>query len=49
MGLVERLQTIRAIGINPEVARNLHPTCLVRLAREGARYSPQFLADDING
>jgi Domain of unknown function (DUF4158) len=43
MGLAERLQTIRAIGINPEVARKVHPTRLVRLAREGARYSPQFL------
>jgi TnpA family transposase len=43
MGLAERLQTIRAIGINAEVARKVHPTRLVRLAREGARYSPQFL------
>jgi hypothetical protein len=43
MGLAERLQTIRAIGINPEVARKVHPTRLVRPAREGARYSPQFL------
>ena len=43
MGLAERLQTIRAIGLNPDVARKVHPTRLVRLAREGARYSPQFL------
>jgi hypothetical protein len=43
MGLAERLQTIRAIGINPEVARKVHPTRLVRLAHKGARYSPQFL------
>jgi hypothetical protein len=43
MGLAERLQTIRVIGINPEVARKVHPTRLIRLAREGARYSPQFL------
>jgi TnpA family transposase len=42
MGLAERLQTIRAIGLNPEVARKVHPTRLVRLAREGARYSPQI-------
>ena len=43
MPLAERLQTIRAIGLNPEAARKVHPTRLVRLAREGARYSPQFL------
>jgi hypothetical protein len=39
----ERLQTIRAIGLNAEVARQVHQTRLVRLAREGTRYSPQFL------
>ena len=43
MGLAERLQMIRAIGLDPEVTRKVHPTRLLRLAREGARYSPQFL------
>src|SRR5712691_12450769 len=43
VALAERLQTIRAIGLNPDVARQVHQTRLVRLAREGARYSPQFL------
>jgi hypothetical protein len=37
IALAERLQTIRAIGLNPEVARKVHSTRLVRLAREGAR------------
>jgi len=43
VALAERLQTIRAIGLNADVARQVHQTRLVRLAREGARYSPQFL------
>ncbi len=43
MALAERLQGIRSIGLNPDVARQVHQTRLVRLAREGARYSPQFL------
>jgi hypothetical protein len=43
VALAERLQTIRAIGLNADVARQIHQTRLVRLAREGARYSPQFL------
>ncbi len=43
VALAERLQTIGAIGLNPDVARQVHQTRLVRLAREGARYSPQFL------
>ncbi len=43
MALAERLQTIRAIGLNADVRRQVHQTRLVRLAREGARYSPQFL------
>ena len=43
VALAERLQTIRAIGLNAAVARQVHQTRLVRLAREGARYSPQFL------
>jgi len=43
IALAERLQTIRAIGLKPDVARQVHQTRLVRLAREGARYSPQFL------
>ena len=43
VALAERLQTIRAIGLNAEVASQVHQTRLVRLAREGARYSPQFL------
>jgi len=30
-------------GLNADVARQVHQTRLVRLAREGARYSPQFL------
>jgi len=43
IALAERLQTIRAIGLKPDVARQVHQPRLVRLAREGARYSPQFL------
>ncbi len=43
VALAERLQTIRAIGLNADIARQVHQTRLVRLAREGARYSPQFL------
>jgi TnpA family transposase len=43
VALAERLQTIRAIGLNAGVARRVHQTRLVRLAREGARYTPQFL------
>ncbi len=43
MALARWLQTIRAIGVHPDFAREVHQTRLVRLAREGARYSPQFL------
>jgi hypothetical protein len=43
VALAEPLQTIRAIGLNADVRRQVHQTRLVRLAREGARYSPQFL------
>ena len=41
--LVERLHRIRAIGIDPDGARQVHQNRLRRLAREGGRYSPQFL------
>ena len=43
LALTGQLETIRALGLNPDVARQVHQTRLVRLAREGARYSPQFL------
>jgi hypothetical protein len=43
VALAERLQTIRAFGLPADVGRQVHQTRLVRLAREGARYSPQFL------
>jgi hypothetical protein len=41
--LTKRIHTIRALGLNRDVARRVHQTRLARLAREGARYSPQFL------
>ena len=41
--LVARLQRIRAMGLDPAVARQVHQNRLLRLAREGARYSPYFL------
>jgi TnpA family transposase len=41
--LVARLQRIRALGLDPAVARGVHQNRLLRLAREGARYSPYFL------
>jgi len=39
LALAGQLETIRALGLNPDVARQVHQT---RPAREGARYSPQF-------
>ena len=42
VALAERLQTIRAIGLNANVARQVHQTRLVRLAREGARCYPNL-------
>ena len=41
--LVTRLQRIRALGLDPAAARGVHQNRLLRLAREGARYSPYFL------
>lgn len=41
--LAARLQRIRALGLDPAVARGVHQNRLLRLAREGARHSPYFL------
>jgi TnpA family transposase len=42
--VMERLQLIRELGVDPTVARQIHANRLRRLAREGEQYSPQFLA-----
>src|SRR5215471_21518009 len=42
MGLAERLQTIRAMGINPEVTRKVRRVWFVWRVRT-PRYAPQFL------
>ncbi|MDP9317432.1 MAG: Tn3 family transposase [Chloroflexota bacterium] len=41
--LIERLQFIRALGLDHDRARQVHQNRLLQLAREGGRYSPQFL------
>ncbi|MGH2352734.1 MAG: Tn3 family transposase [Chloroflexota bacterium] len=41
--VVARLERVRALGLDPEVARQVHQNRLRRLAREGARYTPFFL------
>lgn len=41
--VVARLQRIRVLGLDPMVARQVHQNRLLRLAREGARYSPYLL------
>jgi TnpA family transposase len=41
--VVERLEAVRALGLDPEAARRVHQNRLLQLAREGARYTPQFL------
>ncbi len=40
--LIERLNFIRALGLDHERARQVHQNRLLQLAREGGRYSPQF-------
>lgn len=41
--IVERLEFIRSIGINPGAGRRIHQNRLIQLGREGARYTPQHL------
>ncbi|HEX6290940.1 MAG TPA: Tn3 family transposase [Herpetosiphonaceae bacterium] len=41
--LIERLQFIRSMGIDHDRARQLHQNQVLKLAREGTRYTPQFL------
>ncbi len=41
---IERLTSIRALGLDHTLARQVHQNRLLRLAREGGRYSPAFLA-----
>jgi hypothetical protein len=43
LALTKRIQMTRDLGLNRDLARQVHQTRLARLAREGARYSPQFL------
>ncbi|MDQ5853037.1 MAG: Tn3 family transposase [Chloroflexota bacterium] len=41
--LIERLRFIRSIGIDHDRAQHIHQNQLLKLAREGTRYTPQFL------
>ena len=41
--VIERLQYIRAFGLDPLLARRVHANRLRRLAHEGEQYIPQFL------
>jgi|GEM_PF-1913452 len=41
--LLERLVFIRSLGLDPLLTRQIHQNYLLKLAREGARYSPHFL------
>lgn len=42
--VIERLQAIRAFGLNPALDQSVHAHRLRQLAREGEKYSPQALA-----
>lgn len=42
--MIECLQVIRELGLDPTVSRQIHANRLRRLAREGEQYSPHFLA-----
>jgi len=44
LALIERLTVIRALELDHALARQVHQNRLLRLAREGGRYSPAFLA-----
>jgi len=44
LALIERLTSIRALGLDHTLARRVHQNRLLQLAREGGRYSPAFLA-----
>ncbi len=44
LALIERLMSIRALGLDHTLARQVHQNRLLQLAREGGRYSPTFLA-----
>lgn len=39
--LLERLVFIRSLGLDPSLTRHIHQNYLLKLAREGARYSPR--------
>lgn len=41
--IVERLEFIRSIGIDPGTGRRVHQNRLLQLGREGAKYTPQHL------
>ena len=41
--VVARLQRVRALGLDPDVVHDVHQNRLLRLAREGARYTPYVL------
>jgi TnpA family transposase len=41
--VIERLQSIRAFGLDPTLTRQVHANRLRRLAHEGEQYTPQFL------
>ena len=41
--LIERLNAIRALGLDHTLAQQIHQNWLRKLAREGARYTPSFL------
>jgi len=42
--LIERLTSIRALGLDHTLGRQVHQNRLLRLAREGGRYAPATLA-----
>jgi TnpA family transposase len=42
--LIDRLNAIRALGLDHTLAQQIHQNWLRKLAREGARYTPSFLA-----
>ena len=41
---LERITFLKGIGLPPDLGRVLHQNRLLSLAREGARYTPQFMA-----
>jgi hypothetical protein len=47
LALIDRLNFVRALGLDPQRRGRIHPDCWAQLVREGA-VTPSWLADDFN-